>query len=404
MSRLLAFSNSIQVQYLVFDLIPLRLEAMKPTFKSILLVCTYLLGMILLGVFGGLLVKWLSHPWVIQDWVSDGSSLWPPDFKHDAWMSMLYGTIYSISLWTTILLIRKIAYRYLPLRNVQLLWLHMGLIAVGVVSVFALLKFLDPYICLLVRGEFKPEDLPDGADAVVAMTAALIISMVLYAVDFYRDMRKARQTALVAELRALRAQINPHFLFNTLNSIAALVHTNPNKAEHVVEELADLFRYTLRASQFPTVFLGEELKATNRYLAIEQARFQDRMQIIRKVDAGLMDARVPSLLVQPLVENAVKHGVSKTEDNCAIYLEVVKVDNNIRLSVRDTGPGFLSTDPKEVFPNGTGLANVRDRLKLHFGEQASFSLMADGVELHFPYLIQEGKDIAIAVKVPAQES
>ena len=360
---------------------------MKALSKSVMIICAYLAGMIVVGSSAGLLVKWLSEPWMIQEWVSTGVP-WPPDFKHDLWMSMLYGSIYATGLWSTVLGVRHLAYKYIPIRNVKSIALHIGLIAIAAVAVFTLLEALDPAICLLVKGEPPPDDKPAVIITVVSMGATVIIAMIMYSVDFYRDMRRARQTALVAELRALRAQINPHFLFNTLNSIAALVHKKPDEAEYVVEELADLFRYTLRASQYPTVSLADELTATNRYLAIENARFRDRMTVIREVDESILDARVPSLLIQPLVENAVKHGVSKTEDHCGISLKISRQEESILLSVRDTGPGFFSTDPGEVFVNGTGLANVRDRLHLHFGTDATFTILNDGVELAFPYRVE----------------
>ena len=363
---------------------------MKALAYKIAIRSAYLIGMILFGAVAGLIVKWLNKPEIIQAWIADGAPLWPITTHDSAVESMVYGAIYSIGLWSTILGVRHVAYRYIPLRNVWNLVTHMGMIGVAVIVVFMLLKQLDPYICIWILGQI-PQDEPEGMITVFTMGAALHITIALYLIDFYRDMQNAKQTALVAELRALRAQINPHFLFNTLNSIAALIHSKPNEAEHVVEELADLFRYTLRASQYPTVSLEEELTATNRYIAIEQARFRDRMTVIKLVDEEVLDARVPSLLIQPLVENAVKHGVSKTEDNCAIHLEISRKKKTIVLAVRDTGPGFVSTDPKEVFPNGTGLANVRDRLNLHFGEQSTCTILADGVEITFPYRSEPDK-------------
>lgn len=364
---------------------------MKAFGSKVLIRFAYLVGMIVFGAVAGLTVKWLSDPNLIQEWISNGASFWPGHSEDSVIESVVYGAIYSIGLWSTILGVRQVAYRYIPLRNVWNVASHMGMIAGAVIVVFLLLKQLDPYICIWILGQV-PDEEPEGLITIFTMGAALHITIGLYLIDFYRDMQNAKQTALVAELRALRAQINPHFLFNTLNSIAALIHSKPNEAEHVVEELADLFRYTLRASQFPTVSLEEELTATNRYIAIEKARFRDRMTVIRHVDDAVLDARVPSLLIQPLVENAVKHGVSKTEDNCAIYLEITRKKNTIVLSVRDTGPGFVSTDPKEVFPNGTGLANVRDRLNLHFGEQSTCTLLADGVEISFPYRSESEKN------------
>lgn len=356
---------------------------MHPWLKAGLKIFVCLVGMIVFGGAAGLLVKWLSEPWVIQSWWQAGAPVWPVDLDYPFWSSMVYGGMYSIALWGTTLGMRKVAYHFIPLTHWKKVIWHFAIITVCVVAAFQVAYEMNGLICLLLEGK-PPVSLPVELIAVISLGTTLVINTALYSADFYRGMRKAERTALVAELRALRAQINPHFLFNTLNSIAALVHSRPNEAEHVVEELAELFRYTLRASQNPTVSLAEDLKAANRYLDIEKARFRDRMTVTEKVEPLALDALVPSLLVQPLVENAVKHGVSKTEDNCGVLIEITRQDDEVLLRVRDTGPGFASTEPQEIFSRGTGLANVRDRLHLHFGSQSTFKILPDGVELRFP--------------------
>lgn len=344
----------------------------------------YVLCAALFGAFTGLLVKWLSEPQTLQLWIQNGFPFGSDNVSLAIKESITYGIIYTFSLFGTILFSRKIAYRYIPLRSWRGLFIHITSIASIVVIVFLSLQQLDPYICKVMG--FPPEDEGEtGIVTVVALGATLIITTIYYSIDFYKGMQEAKRTALVSELRALRAQINPHFLFNTLNSIAALVHTRPDEAEYVVEELAELFRYTLRASQSAMVPLVDDLRASERYIAIEQARFRDRMTITRNVDEQALDAAIPSLLIQPLIENAVKHGVSQTEDNCAILLDVSLKGTNVHILVRDTGPGFSSTDPEDVFSKGTGLTNVRDRIRLHFGIHASCTILSDGVELIFPY-------------------
>lgn len=192
-----------------------------------------------------------------------------------------------------------------------------------------------------------------------------------------------------AELRALRAQIHPHFLFNALNTIAALIHTRPAEAEAVVEELAGLFRYMLHASQRSMVSLDTEIDCIKQYLAVEQARFQDRLEVYLEIPEMLRKARVPSLFLQPLVENAVKHGVNNIEGTCTIKVEAHKHKRHIQIRVCDTGPGFDTTDTDLIFKRGHGLVNVRDRLHLLFGTQATVTLLHNGVELKFPYQIMD---------------
>ena len=348
-------------------------------------------GMVSLGAVAGLLVAFMAKPAEMQAWWDRGAPLWPIDLAQKPWESIFYGVVYATTMWSTILGVRKLLYRYIPVRTWRGLLVHVVANAVMVVAAFSVINVLDPYICDWITGAEKNDGPPLSTVAPIAFGTTIVLTTIMYAFDFFRAMQDAERTALVAELRALRAQINPHFLFNTLNSIAALVHTRPDEAEHVIEELAELFRYTLQASQHPTVTLAEELTATERYLAIEQARFQERMVVTRAIAEDVLDAQVPSLLVQPLVENAVKHGVSKIEDACAIHIEIHRDGDAVRLCVRDTGPGFISTDPAVVFGRGTGLTNVRDRLHLHFGLQAQLTLLADGIALRFPYRpVQKG--------------
>ena len=359
---------------------------MQKRIRLIVIPAAYVAGIMLVGAFTGLLVKWLSSPWVIQEAVSGETALWPIDFRNDFWKSILYGVVYTTVLFGTLVISRKLAYRYISIESWKGILTHISIVTITVVSAFLAVTFLDVYFCTVVLGQPDAHDGPPlGIVTVVALGASLIITTVLYSIDFYRGMRHAERTALVSELRALRAQINPHFLFNTLNSIAALVHSRPDEAEYVVEELAELFRYTLRASQYAMVPLAEDLRASERYVAIEKTRFRDRMTVTRHIDQEALDAQIPSLLIQPLLENAVKHGVSKTEDPCAVLINISKEEHDVRIRIRDTGPGFTTTDPGEVFTSGTGLANVRDRLRLHFGLQASFTILPDGVELSFPY-------------------
>ncbi len=343
------------------------------------------LAMLLVGSISGLLVTWLNEPWEMITWWNDGARLWPVSIENPPYGGMFFGSLYATSMWSTILAVRRIAYRFIPVQKWWGILVHVIANSVAAVAVFSILIKLEPLICEWLIGTHKKDIIKLSTVIPIAFGVTLVITTLLYAADFYRAMRNAERTALVSELRALRAQINPHFLFNTLNSIAALVHSRPHEAEHVIEELAELFRYTLQASKHPTVRLSDDLAATERYIAIEEARFRDRMTVTRVINEQVLDARVPSLLVQPLLENAVKHGVSKTEGPCAIHIELTLVAQQVHLKVRDTGPGFATTDPGELFVRGTGLANVRDRLRIHFGQAAQMTILPDGVALVFPY-------------------
>lgn len=192
--------------------------------------------------------------------------------------------------------------------------------------------------------------------------------------------RRERELKLYAsrsELKALRAQINPHFLFNALNAIAGLVHRNPERAEETVEQLAEVFRYTLTRSDKEWVPLREEMELVRSYLGVEQARFGDRLKVSIEAEPGLLDVKVPTMMLQTLVENAVKHGIARVRGGGMIRVEVKKNGGFLRMAVGDNGPGFQETDTAASCgkpQNGYGLKNIRERLEGNFGSAAALKL------------------------------
>jgi LytS/YehU family sensor histidine kinase len=238
--------------------------------------------------------------------------------------------------------------------------------------------------------------------ATVAFGVAFIWSAFTYMGAFYRQLREAEAARYEARLEALRAQINPHFLFNAFNSIATLVRTRPEEAEAVVEDLSDLFRYTLRASKDDTATLAQEVQAARRYLAVEKARFRDRLTVEIDVPDRLRSVFLPSMTIQPLVENAVKHGVGRTQDTCVVTVTAEQNDGTLVLRVTDTGPGFETTDLDAVLDGGTGLANVHERLRLFFDGAAEMHLRAQGVELRLP--LSAEPDVQPAASSPVAQT
>lgn len=177
--------------------------------------------------------------------------------------------------------------------------------------------------------------------------------------------REMRELAVSAQLAALRAQVNPHFFFNSLNSVAQLISTEPEKAEQCVERLAELFRYMLNRSDDEFVSLADELHFAEAYLEIEKARFGDDLVIDRDIDERVCGVALPGLILQPLVENAVKHGISKKIGGGHVRIEACLDHGDLRLRVADTGVGIVGRDT--VFERGVGLRNVRDRLVKLYG-------------------------------------
>ena len=179
--------------------------------------------------------------------------------------------------------------------------------------------------------------------------------------------RELADLAATAQLAALRAQINPHFLFNSLNSIAQLIHTDPDKAEACVERLADLFRYILRRAEKEFVPLGEELEMAEAYLDIERARFGDRLRVETRIDPRSRQQLIPNLILQPLVENAVKHGLSLKIGAGTVHIGAEVAGGLLTLTVDDDGLGMPAPALARVYERGVGLRNLRDRLARLYG-------------------------------------
>jgi sensor histidine kinase YesM len=173
-----------------------------------------------------------------------------------------------------------------------------------------------------------------------------------------------------AELRALKAQIKPHFLFNTLNGIVELIECDPKRAILVTQALSDLFRYTLAASQRDTLLLSEELNHIHQYLAIQQIRFDDRLDVRWKIDKRLESCLVPPMILQPLVENAIHYGCDQ-DGNVRITVDVHTEEREVVIRIADEGARKV---PHSQLYNGkgTGIRNVDDRLSAFLGRRLLF--------------------------------
>jgi two-component system, LytTR family, sensor kinase len=180
-----------------------------------------------------------------------------------------------------------------------------------------------------------------------------------------QDAERQRVALARSELRALRAQISPHFLYNALNTIAAFIRTDPDRARELVLEFSDFTRRAFRAPQGEFTTLADELIYVRQYLQLEQARLGDRLRIRLNVEPEVLNATVPALLVQPLVENAVKHGVETARDGGVVTITVEDHDDECLILVHDDGAGV---QPSEVTTDGHGaLANIDRRLRQVFG-------------------------------------
>lgn len=227
----------------------------------------------------------------------------------------------------------------------------------------------------------------------LALLTYWIMLVVLRGMASWRSLRDERirnaqlETRLAqSQLQVLRMQLQPHFLFNTLNAISALTVADPVQAKLMIARLSDFLRLTLEERHAQQVPLSREMQFLESYLGIQKVRFQDRL--VTHIDVGdTGHAMVPSLILQPLVENALRHGLLAKTDGGALHIVARRIDDDLHLCVEDDGLGLPHTGPVE----GVGLSNTRARLQAMFGDKASMDLSrrASGgtrVQLRFPFV------------------
>jgi two-component system, LytTR family, sensor kinase len=190
-----------------------------------------------------------------------------------------------------------------------------------------------------------------------------------HAIKSSRRAHEREKELIKAHLELLKGQLQPHFLFNTLNSISWLMREDVETADNVIASLGELLRTTLSVPATDEVTLREELKILELYLTIERARFHDRLRILIDADPQTLDCSVPCLLLQPIVENAVRHGVGRLDGPGLVEVRALRLDTELSLRILDNGPG-LPSEP--TLREGIGLTNTRARLEKHYGQSQSF--------------------------------
>jgi two-component system, LytTR family, sensor kinase len=176
------------------------------------------------------------------------------------------------------------------------------------------------------------------------------------------------ELAYQSEINALKAQIQPHFLFNTLNSISASVPPQLEKTRELIAKLADTFRYSLQASQTEWISLEKELSFISTYMALEKERFKERVTFACNIEESLLQVQIPPMLLQPIVENAIKHGIAPNAAGGDINIVIMQKNGKVNISIADTGIGYNGIPGDEIFNKGIGLRNTRARLDKLYGE------------------------------------
>lgn len=265
-------------------------------------------------------------------------------------------------------------------------WFLMVLLHIGLGVLFSLVHLLMLYLLVYLGIELNLVTFPGGLHFYTLSYRWINSNIYIYIATagllhffyFYRQLREKElktsqletQMARI-QLQSLKTQLHPHFLFNALNTISAYVKKNPDTAIKMTARLSDLLRLTLDTKTHLEIPLEEELKIVNNYLEIEKLRFADRMEVKLDIAPETTDALVPAMLLQPLVENAVRHGISRKIDKGTITISALQKKGKLELMVEDDGPGMTENNTGENMSNGIGLENIRERLKKLYGDESS---------------------------------
>lgn len=311
---------------------------------------------------------------------------------------LLTATGYSITL------LMAAAYRRLIQMREIVTWVGSILIVISAAAAFSAIETWS------VATFIQPGTRPEGIRflGAILLTVSLLIawSALYYSINFYilleeqKDrLLRLESTASNAQLAMLRYQLNPHFLFNTLNSISTLVLLKQtDRANAMLSRLSSFLRYTLVNEPTGVVTIQQEIETLKLYLEIEKMRFEDRLRTHFQIDPTCDRALLPSLLLQPLIENAIKYAVTPQEEGADISIEVRRQVDRVIINVSDTGPGAdAQYRARAAQSTGVGLANIRDRLAQAYGDNQRFETQSEitggfRVFIDIPYQIEEAEE------------
>ncbi|QPQ56348.1 histidine kinase [Allosphingosinicella flava] len=255
-----------------------------------------------------------------------------------------------------------------------------------------------------IRPGFRPEGFQFFGAILLDFTLLVAWSALYYSINYYilleeqaDKLLRLEAQASSAQLAMLRYQLNPHFLFNTLNSISTLVLLRQTeRANAMLSRLSSFLRYTLVNEPTGSVTIAQEVETLKLYLEIEKMRFEDRLRPAFNIDPHAARARLPSLLLQPLVENAIKYAVTPQEEGAEISIDAHRIGDRVTITVSDTGPGPQEQSAASAVSTGVGLPNIRDRLAQAYGADHRFETQTNtsggfSVIIDIPYLTEEPK-------------
>lgn len=297
-------------------------------------------------------------------------------------------------------LLMAVGYRHLMQQRPIVTW---SVTAILTVSGSAASAFIDAWVFATLNPSVAAPGLKLFLGAFyLTFTLLAAWSALYYAINFFLtleeqadQLQKLENQASTAQLAMLRYQLNPHFLFNTLNSISTLVLLKQtDRANAMLSRLSAFLRYTLINEPTAQVTLEQEVETLKLYLEIEKMRFEKRLRTSFMIDPAVARARLPSLLLQPLVENAIKYAVTPKEEGADITVSAQAAGDNVRITVSDTGPGVQDGVSYGQPSTGVGLANTRDRLLQAYGERQSIEMRSTpeggfSVIIELPFIVEE---------------
>jgi LytS/YehU family sensor histidine kinase len=245
---------------------------------------------------------------------------------------------------------------------------------------------MGPYDYGIMRFRYPMEASNDLIGYTFFTAVIYLIDRVRQAQQHELDAAELQTKLAKAQLENLRLQIHPHFLFNTLNTISSVMYEDLAAADAMLAKLSDMLRLTLCAPNTSEVALVEELKLTRLYLDLMCRRYEERLQVTYDIDASLDESLVPQLILQPLVENSLRHGFDEGRSNMSICIAAHRDNGQVRMKVSDTGAGLRGLEASSVLNRGIGLTSVRERLAQLYGEGQQFSIVENaegGVDVSF---------------------
>ena len=306
--------------------------------------------------------------------------------------ALLTATGYSITL------LMAAAYRRLIRQRPVYTWV--GTILIVAVAAAGSSAIETWSIATFIQPGVRPEGIRFLGAILLTVSLLVAWSALYYSINFFIRLEeqsdrllRLESQASNAQLAMLRYQLNPHFLFNTLNSISTLVLLKQtDRANAMLSRLSSFLRYTLVNESTGMLTVAQEIETLKLYLEIEKMRFEDRLRSHFRIDKSVMQAHLPSLLLQPLVENAIKYAVTPQEEGADISIEVRRDLDRVLINVSDTGPGMEATTSRSL-STGVGLANIRDRLAQAYGDNQRFETQSDvtggfRVFIEIPYQIE----------------